>query len=262
MAAETAYVGTYIWTSDDPRFGGLSGIEVSADGRRLTAISDRDAFVTSQIIRTDGIITDIASPQITPMTDTGDQLDSEGLAITEDGQIFVSFEGQHGVRRFDSIGGASVALPTAPAFASFQTNASLEALAVGNDGTLYTMPERSGRATRPFPVYRLRGNNWDQPFDIPRRGAFLISGADIGPDGKLYILERDFTGLGFRSRVRRFDLDGGQEETLIETGILTHDNLEGISVWTDGTDLRITLVSDDNFRMFQRTEIVEYRIDH
>ncbi len=81
-------------------------------------------------------------------------------------------------------------------------------------------------------------------------GPFLIVGADIGPDGRLYMLERDFAGIGFRSRIRRFDLDGGNEETMLETGLRTHDNLEGISVWQDAQGLRLTLISDDNFRVF------------
>jgi hypothetical protein len=149
---------------------------------------------------------------------------------------------------------------TSPAFVPLQNNASLEALAVDADGELYTIPERSGLATLPFPVYRLKDGVWDQPFDIPRRGAFLISGADIGPDGRLYVVERDFLGIGFRSRVRRFDLTGGNEELLLETSVRQHDNLEGISVWQDDTGLRLTLISDDNYRAFQRTEIVEYRL--
>ena len=260
-AADATFIGSYTWVSDDPLFGGFSGIELSEDGLHLTALSDRGAFITAVLTRTDGVITDVTAGAIIPMTDTGGQLDSEGLAISTDGQIFVSFEGQHGVRQFAGLSGRSVSLPVAPDFADMQHNSSLEALAIGLDGTLYTVPERSGRATRPFPVYRLVDGHWDHTFDLPRRGAFLMSGADIGPDGLLYLLERDFNGIGFRTRVRRFDLRGGSEETVLQTGSLTHDNLEGISVWADDTGLRLTMIADDNFRMFQRTEIVEYRIN-
>lgn len=38
-----------------------------------------------------------------------------------------------------------------------------------------------------------------------------------------------------------------------------HDNLEGLSVWQDAQGVRLTMVSDDNFMFFQRTEFVEYR---
>jgi len=81
-----------------------------------------------------------------------------------------------------------------------------------------------------------------------------------GPDGQLYVLERDFLGIGFRSRVRRFDLTGGNEQILLETRLRQHDNLEGISIWQDDQGVRMTLISDDNYRAFQRTEIVEYRL--
>ncbi|MDO6591447.1 esterase-like activity of phytase family protein [Loktanella sp. D2R18] len=259
-SAETTYIGSYLWASDNPQFGGISAMSLSEDGMELVAVSDRSFFVTGNITRADGIITAVENAQITRMSDTGTQGDSEGIAIAKNGAIFVSFEGVHGVRQFDGVDGTSTPLPTAEAFAGMQNNSSLEALAIGPDGALYTIPERSGRATRPFPIYRFKDGIWDQSFTIPRRGAFLVVGADIGPDGNLYILERDFTGFGFRSRVRRFDLSGQNEEPILETAPLIHDNLEGISVWDDGIGMRITMVSDDNFRLFQRTEIVEYRI--
>lgn len=74
------------------------------------------------------------------------------------------------------------------------------------------------------------------------------------------MLERHFTGVSFQSRVRRFNLDGTGETTVTETSNGAYDNLEGISVWADTNGLRMTLVSDDNFKFFQRTEIVEYAI--
>lgn len=258
--AETTFIGSYHWVNDDPQFGGLSGIELAPNGLDFIAVSDRNIFVTGRFTRTAGRISNVENIAFATITRSGPQRDSEGIAIAQSGQIFVSFEGVHGLRQFDRIGGGSIALPAAAAFADMQRNSSLEALAIGLDGALYTIPERSGRATRPFPIYRFTNDTWDQPFTIPRRGAFLVSGADIGPDGNLYILERDFTGFGFRSRVRRFDLTGQNEEVILETRTLTHDNLEGISVWDDGDGIRITMVSDDNFRKFQRTEIVEYRI--
>ena len=61
-----------------------------------------------------------------------------------------------------------------------------------------------------------------------------------------------------RARVRRMALDGTGIETLIETA--RHDNLEGLAVWQAADGLRLTMISDDNFRWFQRTEIVEYRV--
>ena len=75
------------------------------------------------------------------------------------------------------------------------------------------------------------------------------------------MLERQFTLIGFRSRIRRFNLEAPDlaEAVLWTSYALQHDNLEGISVWTDPAgDVRLTLVSDDNFQPFQRSQVVEY----
>ena len=74
------------------------------------------------------------------------------------------------------------------------------------------------------------------------------------------LLERDFTGLGFRSRLRRVNPDGSGEETLLTTSTGTHDNLEGLDVWADGEGLRATMISDDNRYFFQETQFVDYRL--
>lgn len=264
--AETTYLGTYVWDGPGPRFGGFSGIEVTADGSGFLALSDRSMLVEGRFQRNDGQVTGITETgrHLLRTTDgeplTGGRQDSEGLALGPDGQIYVSFEGLARIRVQPDVEGKPRLLPTAPAFADLQTNAALEALAVTADGTVLTIPERSGAQSRPFPVYRLQGDDWDVAFTIPRRGSFLVSGADVGPDGRLYVLERDFVGIGFRSRVRRFDPDGGAEVVLLDTNPLTHDNLEGISVWDDGQGIRLTMISDDNFRFFQQTQIVEYRV--
>lgn len=264
--AEPSLIGSYHWKADDPRFGGFSAIEVLDNGTRFVALSDRGNIVSGTFERDGGTITGMTMGQILPLrgpngaTLSHAASDSEGLAIADDGTLYLSFEWLHGIRRLDDISSPASVLFTSPFFDDFQSNASLEALAIGPDGALYTLPERSGLATRPFDVIRFKDGVWDQPFTIPRTGPFLIAGADIGPDGRLYVLERDFVGIGFRSRVRRFALDGSGEELILETGIRTHDNLEGISIWEDESGLRMTLISDDNFRAFQRTEIVEYRL--
>lgn len=136
-------------------------------------------------------------------------------------------------------------------------------MAIDRRGWLYAIPERSGVLTRPFPVYRYNGKKWDKKLNIPRKAPFLVVGADFGPDQKLYVFERNFKfPIGFATRIRRFTLTASgfqNEETLLETRLGLHDNLEGISVWKDKRNrIRITLVSDNNFKFFQRTELVEY----
>lgn len=264
------YLGSFIWRSSDPRMGGMSGLEVDADGLGFTALSDRGGWTAGRFRRDgEGKITGIEAAPVQLLNNTEAKplrkarADSEGLAIARDGTAYVSFEGVARVLRYDSLSGTARNLPTPDAFKRFPLNASLEALAIARDGTLYTLPE-DVRDSGDFPVWRFRKGKWDQPFAVPRLGTFLPVSADFGPDGRLYILERQFRGvLGFASRVRRFEirdarLHGG--EVLVETRPGQHDNLEGLAVWRDAGGIRLTLIADDNFRFFQTTEIVEYRI--
>lgn len=257
------------WSDTAESFGGFSGLELSDDGLHFTTITDRGIWVTTgDLVREDGIVTGVSNTKTVsfPRADgTLDEVwtDAEGLAVAPDGTVYISTEAPHHTLFAFPVGSTkATALPRHPAFASLQSNSSLEALAIGQDGALYTIPERSGRMSRPFPVYRFKDGNWDIPFEIRRAGEHLMSGADIGPDNRLYVLERHFTGIGFKTRVRRFNLDGTGETLILDTNNGTHDNLEGISVWRDAAGhLRLTMISDDNFNFFQQTEIVEYQID-
>lgn len=270
---KAVYVGSYRWTGDHERFGGFSGLEIADNGADFQIVSDGGLYGSGHLVREgdDGQITGVADFDLIHLrSPKGDILysywdDGEGLAVAGDGGIYISFEGEHRVWRYDDPPGNSIVIPQHPDFVEMQNNSALEVLAIDAAGSLFTLPERSGVLTRPFPVYRFRGGVWDQPFGIPRRGSFLPVGGDFGPDGKFYLLERDLTGFfGFRTRVRRFDISGDVvtgEEQILQTRTGEHDNLEGIAVWQDASGrIRITLVSDDNYRAFQRTEFVEYSV--
>lgn len=266
------FVGAYALRMDDPRFGGFSGVEISADGSRIYVLSDRGGW-TAGTLRRDGAgqITDVTLRPVTLLKGTGEaplkksRADSEGMALAPDGSFYISFEGVARVLHYQRLDGVAVNLPTPPAFARMPRNASLEALAVDGRGRLYTLPEDTRAAGADFPLWRWDGQDWSQPFTLPRRGEFLPVGADFGPDGRLYLLERAFYGLGgFASRVRAFALQGdgiAGEEVVLQTDPGVHDNLEGLSVWREaGGALRLTMVSDDNQKFYLRNEIVEYRI--
>lgn len=260
--AEMEFLGTYIWADPNEQFGGLSALEVLNDGQQLLALSDRGWAFEGDIKRNGDVIDSIEVTNSSWLNErrTGAYNDVEGLAIGSDGWIYVSYEGRARVARFETIDGRGGLLPYPPNYQAQRSNYGLEALAITPSGALLTLPERSGRADRPFPVYWLEDREWSQPFTLPRHGPFLPAGADVGPDNMLYLLERDFTGIGFRTRIRRFDLNGQSEEILLETRTGTHGNLEGISVWDDGVGLRITMIADDNFKWFQQNEVVEYRL--
>lgn len=266
------YLGSLPWSSTLPQFGGFSGLEITGDGEGFVAISDSGFIVTGGIERdAAGTMLGINDAIMRPLRDaagaalSGRARDAEGLALDDAGRIFVSFEGKARVAAYAQPGSSATPLPRPRDFNGLQKNSSLEALAIGPDGALYTLPERSGRLDRPFPAYRYASGRWTVPFSVPRRGDYLPVGADFGPDGRLYLLERHFPGFpGFTTRIRSFRLDGDRlddERELLRTVVGRHGNLEGISVWRDGAGaIRITMISDNNYRALLRTELVEYRL--
>ncbi|PIE08970.1 MAG: hypothetical protein CSA73_00995, partial [Rhodobacterales bacterium] len=166
------------WHLDHHRFGGLSGLELSQDGSTFTAISDRGFVMQGKLARAAlprDRISRITVQRYQPLKDeTGKRLskrqyDAEGLAIGTKGNLFISFEGAHRLLHYRHVGARAEPLPRHADFAGFQANASVEALAIDHTGALYTLPERSGKTTTPFPVYRFANGRWDQPFSIPRR---------------------------------------------------------------------------------------------
>ncbi|MGO4909608.1 esterase-like activity of phytase family protein [Pseudorhodobacter sp. W20_MBD10_FR17] len=265
------YIDSFVWRSQDPAHGGFSGLEISDDGLSFTVLSDRAGWTHGTITRdADSHISSVTAAPVAPLLDTdnrpprGNRGDSEGLAIAPNGTVFVSFEGTARVMQFSSLSKSGKDIPRAPAFKTLSRNSALEALAVDTKGVLYTLPEiPHGGDT--FPIYRYQSGKWDEALSLPRNPEFDAVGADFGPDGRFYLLERGFHGImGFSSRVRSFALGAngfGDARLELQTAAGTHDNLEGLAVWRDKAGfIRLTMISDDNFLWVQRTEIVEYRV--
>jgi len=243
---------------DDENFGGLSGYDTDGQARYL--LTDRGYLYTAS----DGVISGVVLRGQNGKPLAPKYRDSEGLAVLGNGAVAISFEGKHRVALYDSLSGVMLddLPPLAESFARLGSNSGLEALAVGPTGELVAIAERSGASTRPYPVFVLEGADW-RTTSIPRHGAFLPVGADFGPDGRLYVLERDYLLSGFRSRIRRFDWREGEpvgEEILLQTRFGRHGNLEGIAVFEEGGERFIEMVSDNNFLPIQASEIVRYRL--
>lgn len=273
MAQETApaeFVGAFRWTRPDAGFGGLSGIEVSADGFGFAAIGDRGITVEGRFLREGDRIAGVEAGPMDRLREAsgrpvaGDRQDAEGLAVDEAGHWYVAFERDARVVIHD--GRSSRGRPTRAIreFRWLPRDAGLEALARAPAGELYAIAEGALPGVSGHPVFRHDATGWRLWATIPADPPWSPVGADVGPDGLLYVLERQvFLPIGFASRVRRYPLGAdapGIPETVLETRAGAHGNLEGLAVWADGAGIRLTMVSDNNFRWLQRTEIVEYRI--
>lgn len=256
------------WDSDGPFFGGFSGIELSSDRRRALLLSDRGFLVRLRLLRdSTGALTAVEKIGHVELRDrqgallTGHARDAEGMDQRPDGTLFLSFESpRNRVWRYDDEAGAAFALPVAEGWNTLRGNRGLEALASDANGVLYALAEspRNGR----FDVWQLADGAWQITGHLPQRGDFVPVGADFGPDGALYLLERRFRLAFFATRISRLHPGAwDQPQTLVETRLGALDNHEGLSVTRDADGhIWATTVSDDNQHPLQRTEIAEFRL--
>ncbi len=268
-AASMQELSQITWRGSFEGFGSYSGLVITDQGAGFVTVSDKGTWARASIERDGDRITGITLEDHGPILDPKGQpvtrydVDAEGLTRGPDGMLCISFEANHRVWCYTDLKTPALPQPRHPDHASLQNNSSLEALASDGTGALYTLPERSGKLDRPYPVTRLQNGTWTRPFALTRQPPHLVTGAEFGPDGALYLLERDFAGLrGFSTRIRRFQPQSDPVwtgETLLETPLGTLDNMEGIDVWQDAQGrTRITLISDDNNSFLQRTLIVDY----
>ncbi|MEL6792904.1 MAG: esterase-like activity of phytase family protein [Pseudomonadota bacterium] len=268
--AGLAFRGAVEATSPDEDFGGLSGA-LFQDGA-LLSVSDRAGWARIDLNIEGGRLTGVNGVEMAAMLDAsgdpaeGDGWDAEGLARAPDGDLLVSFEGDHRIQRFaDPLAKAGAEIRPA-AWERFSGNSGLEALAVDETGRIWAIRERSGATDRPFPVFVGETNGEWREKSLPRDGDFLPTGADFGPDGALWIVERAFSLLGgFRTRIRRTVWDDGDAPVISEVMATFSasdglDNLEGIDLWREDGETRLLLISDDNFFFLQRTIIAMFAV--
>jgi hypothetical protein len=269
-ADELAFVGAADWGFEAAN--GVSGLEMSEDGSRFWAVSDRGWYLMGAVTRTgDGALDKITVTRVAPLLGhdgfpvtarrVGDWSDAEGLAILPDGTAYVSFERWAHVSRYADLRGKAELTKDHPTFYDYFDNQQLESVAAAPDGTIYAFPESIGPGRDGFLVYRLNGNEWEVSGKITPLDAFSLVGADYDDQGRLYLLERKLIlGLWWQSRIRRFDTPDGAGEILWTSAPGEFTNLEGIALWRDDAGIRITLVSDNNQSPGEPTGFVEFRL--
>lgn len=283
-------VGRLIWhggielSSPDSRFGGWSGLVVSADGKRMLAQSDDAHWLRADLVYDKhGNLAGIKHAQLADMrTPDGGTMgkisgDAEGLdALTKagpDGAVVVSFEENPRVWRYDLSGSLDVRPTLVPMPKSIDvldgSNQGLEGLTVLKPGTLlavseapHDVPGEMDAWLVPSPT-RGKGGAYGL-LHILRHAPYEISDAAMGPSGKhLYLLERHYFGIvgGLAIAVRQIDtkdvkpgatLDG--KEIARFTMRENIDNMEGLALRrsADGKTF-LYMISDDNYNPLQRT---------
>lgn len=262
--------------SSDPRFGGLSGLRVSADGKRFVAITDV-GFWMAGALRYDakGRLVGVADVALEPLRDAAGRAltrkrDADAEAVTEalGGGYIVAFEGRHRLVRYRRIGGSGETLATPPDLADAPVNGGIEALTTLADGRLLIITETMevdagsvGSGVRGW----IGPAPW-RPLVWPTDAGFRPTEAATLPNGDVLILERRFPLLAARlRRVGGKQLQAGgtlrAEEIARFEGSLTFDNMEAMAVRRSASgETLVFLASDDNQNTFQHTLLLLFEL--
>lgn len=270
------YRGGLALSSPDERFGGWSDLLVSADGRRVTAISDRGRRLEATLdYDVTGRLVDFSAADLAPLLDLDGRRirskrdgDAEGLAPAEDGGFWVSFEQDHRLWHYPPDWGT----PTEPVppreLVLAPRNSGIEALVRLADGRLLALTE-SFMTQRGTIGWVGRGDGAWAMLTYETVAQFYPTAAALLPDGDVLVLERRFTLLaGASMRLVRIGRTAfvpgaaikGDELALVQPP-LTVDNMEGLAVRRGPAgETLLYVLSDDNFSSAQRTLLLMFEL--
>lgn len=255
--------------SSDGRFGGFSGLHISKNRQRLTAVSDKGYWFTAGLVYDDaGRLTGLIDTAIAPMLgidggrlQTPASRDAESIARWRQHDLIVGFERNHRLRSYTGPGATPLRESTPPVLRNAPRNGGAEAIARLPNGNLIVLSERLEASPGILAGWIGRAGLW-RAIGYRRVGRFRPVGASTAPDGTLFLLERRFTvlgGLASRiSSVSAVELTKGgifeSRETAQLVPPLVTDNFEGISVSHSARgETLLYIISDNNFNRLQRT---------
>lgn len=268
-------------------FGGFSGLAIDPSGQMLLAISDAGTWMRARLDydgrRLKGLNDVVLGPVLgadgKPLSEDTER-DAEGMTLADgnprQGTAYVSFERKHRITRYpftpERFGPPTGTLPLPAAAKALKANRGIEAIVLIRtgklNGTLLAFSE--GRVDKNGNVLGwLIGGPTPGGIYLKQIGGFDITDAAALPDGGVALLERRFRfSEGVKMRIRRIaagEIKRGaviKGEVLLEADdSLNIDNMEAIAAHrAPSGETILTLMSDDNFSLLQRTLIMQFAL--
>ncbi len=278
--APLKFLGGVTLTSHDKRFGGLSGIDM-LDADTAIMISDAGWFLSARLVHEGGKLVGVADADIVSLFPDGSVVkrfgDAEDVAVDPTDRnrgVIVRERQANAMLTFDLEGGRPVHFEPRRVGAPdniLRSNKGLESVAYAPATSpladqIIAIAEHPPRGAEDIPGW-VAGVG---AFHIVRRDDFDVSSARFLPNGDLMLLERRYSppwNLSMRLRLIPGNsvkvgarLDG---EILLDAGMTSQiDNMEGLAVSEDESGRTIlTLVSDDNYNVLQRTLILQFALN-
>ena len=270
-------------TSSNPHFGGISAIRVEGDGAKFLAVTDKGYWLRARIVYEGTRPAGIADAEMVPVLGhDGKPLAARGWYDTEamardGGIVWLGIERTNRIVRLnvgrDGLAARAQPVPISPGIASLPHNKGIECLEFVPPGlpharSVIAISERGLDEAGNIKGFLQSGPGWSE-FSVKRIGDFDATDCALTPKGDLLVLERSFSRLrGVAMRIRRVPLTNIQSGATIDGPVLIEadmgyqiDNMEGLSVHRAAGELVLTLISDDNFSMIQRTLLLQFTLE-
>jgi hypothetical protein len=277
------YRSGLVLTSGFRGFGGLSGLRLDANGERFISFSDHGSWFTGRIVYRGREMTGLEDVEAAPMLGADGKpitargwFDTESIAL-DGSHVYIGLERVNQVLRFDFSKGFTRSrgevVPMPAAVLKLPNNKGLEALVFVPKGqplagTLIAISER-GLDIRGNLIAFLVGGPTPGQFGVRRTDKYDVSDAVLLPSGDLLVLERKFSWVeGVGIRIRRIALASVAPGAVVDGPAIFEadlgdeiDNMEGVDAHvTPEGDTVLTLISDDNFSMIQRTLLLQFTL--
>lgn len=281
-----AWRGSLNLSSPMEGFGGLSGLVLSADCTKLTAISDDGWWLRATLnFDAQGNLGGAGEAEMAPLlNDKGKRgssklwRDAEALTMVDDTTAVVAFESVPRLESFQMgrdglvATGRRVAMPKAITMGP--ENGEIEALGFAKEGPL------KGRFIAISESHFDKAGNtraWVWPadgggpvsFTVKRLDSYRVTDLALLPGGDIVILQRNFVPGFTGMAIARISADAIKEGAVITPDVLFQarqpafiiDNMEAIAVCETGGETRLTVLSDDNYlTAFQSTLLIQFAL--
>ena len=280
--------GPFTWrggielTSPNEKFGGLSGLVVTDECTALRAISDAGRWITAKVAYTNDVLSGLADAAIAPILDSKGKPplgklwgDAEAIAEGPNGKTIVGFESRARVGAY--------AMNNKGLKATFENlNPPKEIVRGPPNGELESVGYFAGSALKGFYLAvaesnldargRTRAWVWNNKrslaFSIKQIEGYEITDLAMLPNSDILLLQRSYgvmtlPGMAI-SRFSPSAIKAGKTVvplTLLETRVPFYaiDNMEGLAVCERNGELRVNIISDNNFQTdLQRTLLLQF----
>jgi hypothetical protein len=280
--------GPLIWrggielTSSNEKFGGLSGLIMVDECTSLRAVSDAGRWLTANVTYRGDTLAGLTTASINSILDDKGKPptskrwgDAEAIATGPNGKTIVGFESRTRVGAYDLTGQGMKAkfqnLNPPKDIVHGQRNGELESVGYFTSGALkgyyIAIAESNLDIQGDTKAWAWNGKQ-SIAFSIKQIEDYNITDLAMLPNGDILLLQRSYGPMTLpgmaMSRFPASDIKQGktiQPEALLEAKVPFYaiDNMEGLAVCERNGELRVNILSDNNFKTdVQRTLLLQF----